>query len=461
MELWRVFKDAIAGMANGGGIFGGVLGLIISEWQGRRKGIFFADSLFLTGYAVMAIPHLLAIFVARFIVGTALGVAAVVCPLYIYDFVPSSTRGRFMSVMGVCMTLGQTFAYLVTQGLFKAPGWRWMLMVASIPAAVQALFMWRLRETPRWLLLTGKHHEALESMLLYYPESRALQDFEEMQSLIGQAVSSFPHNTTIRILTNLYRPFTNLAFKKSLLSSILINCTHIVGVGTAAYSGKVDRGSMDSPLVGSFLNVLASFATMFSVDYLSRKKVLNVSLILVSVIFLSLSLVSFNAISPAAVRDNLVFSNQTCNIPEDKWNCVTCLKADCAFCASLDLMKPGNCLKYENASGLLCLQQGRKLMFKTCPTTWSKLTSVLIEVYGIVHSLGLSSIPVIMSLELFATQDMNLGSGIGSTAGWFVSLIGSLVFQPLTENLGGLYLANALCSSIVLAAVWYVVPETN
>ena len=106
-------------MANGGAIFGGALGLIISEWQGRRKGIFFADSLFLIGYAGMAIPHLVAMFVARFIVGTALGVAAVVCPLYIYDFVPSSTRGRFMSLMGVCMTLGQTFAYLVTQGLFK------------------------------------------------------------------------------------------------------------------------------------------------------------------------------------------------------------------------------------------------------------------------------------------------------------------------------------------------------
>lgn len=124
-------------------------------------------------------------------------------------------------------------------------------------------------------------------------------------------------------------------------------------------------------------------------------------------------------------------------------------------------LKPGNCLKYENASELLCLQQGRKFMLKICPTTSAKLTSVLIKVYGIVHSLGLGSIPVIMSLELFATQDMNLGSGLGSMAGWLISLIGSLVFQPLSENLGGLYLANALCSSIVLAAVWYVVPETN
>lgn len=124
-------------------------------------------------------------------------------------------------------------------------------------------------------------------------------------------------------------------------------------------------------------------------------------------------------------------------------------------------MKPGNCLKYDDASGLLCLEQGRKFMQKKCPTTWAKLTNVLIKLYGIVHSLGLSSIPIIVSLELFATQDMNLGSGLGSVAGWLISLIGSLVFQPLTENLGGLYLANALCSSIVLAAVWSVVPKTN
>lgn len=175
-------------------------------------------------------------------------------------------------------------------------------------------------------------------MLLYYPESRALRDFEEMQNLIGEAVSSFPHNPTMRILTNLYRPFTNMAFKKNLIASVVINCTHIVGVGTAAYGGKVDHGSMDSPLIGSFLNVLASFATMFSVDYICRTKVLKTSLILVSVIFSSLSLVSFNAISPAVVRDDVLFLNQTCNIPDENWNCITCLNSNCAFCASLDLV---------------------------------------------------------------------------------------------------------------------------
>lgn len=95
------------------------MGLFIADWHGRKKGILFADSMFLLGYAVMAIPHLVAMFVARFMIGIGFGVAAVCCPLYVYDFVPSRTRGRFMSLSGICMTLGQTYAYFVTQVLFK------------------------------------------------------------------------------------------------------------------------------------------------------------------------------------------------------------------------------------------------------------------------------------------------------------------------------------------------------
>ena len=124
-------------------------------------------------------------------------------------------------------------------------------------------------------------------------------------------------------------------------------------------------------------------------------------------------------------------------------------------------MKPGDCLKYENASGLLCLQEGRTYVIKICPTKWAKLTTILIKAYGIVHSYGLTSIPVVVSLELFAVDFISIGSGLGSAAGWLFSLIGSLIFKPLAQNLGGLYLGNAVCSSIILAAVWFFVRETN
>lgn len=123
--------------------------------------------------------------------------------------------------------------------------------------------------------------------------------------------------------------------------------------------------------------------------------------------------------------------------------------------------KPGDCLKYEKTSQLLCLQEGRTYVIKICPTKWAKLTTILIKAFGIVHSYGLTSVPVVVTLELFAVDFMSIGSGIGLSTGWLFSLLGSLMFQPLGSNIGGLYIASTLCSSIILAVIWIFVPETN
>lgn len=184
--------------------------------------------------------------------------------------------------------------------------------------------------------------EALQVLLLYYPENRALRLFEEIRSLIAHVVPHFQNNPMQRIITNLYWAYSNLDFKKSLMASIIINLTHILGVGTAAYSERLDGatdGSAESLLLGSLLNVVAAFATFLTIDHLSRRKIIKISLILVSLLFLTLSLISYNDVSPAVAQGDFLFSNHSCVIPEAKWNCFNCLKADCAFCGSLDLVK--------------------------------------------------------------------------------------------------------------------------
>jgi SP family myo-inositol transporter-like MFS transporter 13 len=93
----------------------------------------------------------------RSIVGAAVGSASFVVPLYISELAPSPFRGRLVVVSSLFVTAGQVVAYVVGW-LFseKIHGWRWMVGLGALPAAVQVCLLWFMPETPRWLVKVGR-----------------------------------------------------------------------------------------------------------------------------------------------------------------------------------------------------------------------------------------------------------------------------------------------------------------
>ena len=62
-----------------------------------------------------------------------------------------------MTVSILFITLGQVIAYVIGH-LFSAQphGWRWMVGLGALPAAVQAILLFLLPESPRWLVKVDK-----------------------------------------------------------------------------------------------------------------------------------------------------------------------------------------------------------------------------------------------------------------------------------------------------------------
>ena len=89
--------------------------------------------------------------------GVGVGLASCIAPLYIQELSPTRLRGRMVVVNVVMITLGQVIAYAIGAAFEKVGGgWRWMVGLGAVPAAVQLVFLFILPESRECLWITLK-----------------------------------------------------------------------------------------------------------------------------------------------------------------------------------------------------------------------------------------------------------------------------------------------------------------
>ncbi len=108
----------------------------------------------------------------RFMAGVGIGIASAIAPAYIAEIAPAAMRGRLGSLQQLAITVGIFAALLSDQILATSAGsaanelwlgweaWRWMFLVAVVPAAVYGFLAIGMPESPRFLVTRGKDAEA-------------------------------------------------------------------------------------------------------------------------------------------------------------------------------------------------------------------------------------------------------------------------------------------------------------
>ena len=104
----------------------------------------------------------------RLIAGIGVGVASVIAPAYIAEVSPAHVRGRLGSLQQLAIVLGIFVALAADAVLAGAAGsaaaqfwlglaaWRWMFIVAAIPAVVYGTLVLAVPESPRFLVARGE-----------------------------------------------------------------------------------------------------------------------------------------------------------------------------------------------------------------------------------------------------------------------------------------------------------------
>src|SRR3954470_8446234 len=144
-----------------GAMVGAALAGPLSHRMGRRRLIIIAGVTFTRGpVGRAAAPSAGALIAARFVLGLAVGCAALVVPMYLSEIAPTEIRGAISSLNQLMIVVGILLAFVVNAILASSGNWRLMLGLAAVPSVALLIGMIFMPETPRHLVHIGDEDTA-------------------------------------------------------------------------------------------------------------------------------------------------------------------------------------------------------------------------------------------------------------------------------------------------------------
>jgi sugar porter (SP) family MFS transporter len=160
-SLSATMEEIVVSSVLVGAVAGATLGGALTGRLGRRIIIILAGIIFTASALGTALaPTVGWLIAARVVSGIGIGIASFISPMYIAELVPAKVRGSLVAVNMLAITSGIAVAYLVDYAFSSSGGWRYMFGLAAIPSIALIIGMWRLPDSPRWLISKSKVEEA-------------------------------------------------------------------------------------------------------------------------------------------------------------------------------------------------------------------------------------------------------------------------------------------------------------
>jgi SP family arabinose:H+ symporter-like MFS transporter len=239
-------------------LFGCVLGCFIAgkltDKYGRKKLLLGVAVLFaLTSIATALASSFTAFVTARFLGGLAVGGVSLLSPMYVSEVSPPSIRGRMGTLYQMSIITGIIVSYGINY-LLRNTGpnnWRWMFLTGVVPSAVFLIFIALAPETPRFLAMTGKLHEAFALLERIGGAESARAQISEIAATLHKEPQTW---------RALMRPGVRRALLVSAGLAILI---HVSGINTIVdYAPAIFQSAgwrVDGALASTFIVGLTEF----------------------------------------------------------------------------------------------------------------------------------------------------------------------------------------------------------
>lgn len=276
-------------------LIGSIIGVsfagLVSDKFGRKKAMVLSAVMFSASAIGCAFaPGFGWLVFFRIIGGMGIGVASIVCPLYISEVSVSKYRGMLVECYQLAITVGFLLAYLANFGLLKiAPAmggasapwvakvfssevWRGMLGLETLPALIFFVMIFFIPESPRWLVLRKRYDKA-ENVL-----RRTLGNDRDVAAEMA---------AVRKVSDNAGRSDWRLLFRKPFLGALVWGvCIAILGqfmgVNAVLYygptifeqSGLSSSDSLFYQVMIGLVNTLTTVLAMFIIDKVGRKKLI-------------------------------------------------------------------------------------------------------------------------------------------------------------------------------------------
>ncbi|AXJ10117.1 sugar porter family MFS transporter [Arthrobacter sp. PM3] len=263
-----------------GAAFGALFGGRLADRHGRRKMIMVLALVFLAGtLACTFAPTTEVMILARLILGLAVGGASVTVPVYLAEVSPSDRRGRIVTQNELMIVTGQLLAFIFNAYLGNSFGesggiWRWMLVIATLPAIALWIGMNFMPESPRWLASMGSFGEALGVLQRIRSQRAAAAEFEEVKALAVEdykAKMGSWKDLSVPWLRHIFLVGIGLAVIQQITG---VNSIMYYGTQILAESGFGREAALTANIANGVISVLATFLGIWLLGKVGRRRML-------------------------------------------------------------------------------------------------------------------------------------------------------------------------------------------
>lgn len=299
-----------------GTIFGCVVSSMITDRFGRTKALILAAiCLTISAVGSMLPPQFLGdlemamwftsdtssafifLIVARIIGGIGVGITSVVAPIYISELSLPQTRGKMVSLYQLSITLGILLAFLVDWIVLNQAGsaagvissepsglfnwlfvdelWRGMFSTEIPIALLFLLLLFKVPESPRWLVSKGRYDEAMDIMTKIDGKEYAESQMVEIKEMVEAESGG---------IKELLQPFLRIPLCIGILLPMF---SHLSGIAAIMYFApniinesikSVESAFLGAVLVG-IVNCAFTFVAIMNIEKFGRRKLLLIGVI--------------------------------------------------------------------------------------------------------------------------------------------------------------------------------------
>ncbi|MFB4342577.1 MFS transporter [Pantoea sp. CS_6] len=213
------------------------------------------------------------ILIIRFLQGLGIGAEVPVASAYINEFVGAKKRGRFFLLYEVIFPVGMMCAGLI--GFFLVPvyGWKVMFLIGLIPSALAAPLRWLMPESPRWLVVKGRHQEA-ENVVSSFEAEALRRGMVLPEPVITPVVPAAVSSGGVKAL------FSGIYKSRTFMLWGLWLTVYTINNGMITWFPTLYRTLFHLPLetslaygwITSACGVIASVVCAFNIDKVGRKR---------------------------------------------------------------------------------------------------------------------------------------------------------------------------------------------
>lgn len=416
---------------------------VIADSLGRKRVVLLADSAFVLGALIQAVSSsVFAMVAGRSIVGLAIGAGSFVAPLYISELAPAPFRGRLVTLNVLFVTMGQVVAYIVgwvfVQWGNEKTGWRWIVGLGAVPAAIQVVVMLFMPETPRWLVMVGRQDEAWKVL------NKVFGGGMDIQRMIDGVLKGI--ETEVREEDEAKRGRQRSQKTKethSWFADTKDTWNELFRIGGHRRALTIACLLQGLQQLCGFNSLMYFSATIFTILGFENPTLTSLSVAMTNFAFTCVALLLIDRVGRRRI---LLWS-----IP------IMAFGLLCCSVGFFFITLPTG-LTSDNPSSTASAWEEVPLSHRTAPLI--VLASVMLYVGA--YALGLGNVPWMQS-ELFPLSVRSMGSGLSTSTNWGANFIVGLTFLPMMEFLTPAWtfvIYSGVCAT-GWVLIWRIYPETK